>query len=93
MEREAAASSATTSRTNAVPHASQSSTSHDIADFEVVPAVQGVSNKSSVDRRQATQTTTATTTAAPRNPDPVQPQPSTITKLKDLFAPREEEGE
>ena len=83
MEREAGP------RANVVPRPSQGSSSQDTADFEVVPAAQRVSKKSSVDRRQATQT--ATVTAAPRNPDHV--QSSTTTKLKDLFAPREEEGE
>lgn len=84
MEREAATAA------NAAPHASQSSSLHDTADFEVVPAAQRASKKLSIDQRQAAQTTTATA-AAPRNPDPV--QPPTATKLKDLFAPREEEGE
>jgi hypothetical protein len=84
MERGAAATA------NAAPHASQSSSLHDAADFEVVPAAQTASKKSSIDQRQAAQTTAATT-AAPRNPDSV--QPPTATKLKDLFAPREEEGE
>ena len=79
MEREAA-----------TLHTSQSSGLHDAADFEVVPAAERASKKSSIDQRQATQTTSATA-AAPRNPDPV--QPATATNLKDLFAPREEEGE
>jgi hypothetical protein len=83
MEREAAAAV----RANAVPHPSQGSSSHDAADFEVVPAAQGVSKMSSDDQRQAAQT--AAVTASPRNPDPVQPP---ATNLKDLFAPREEEG-
>ena len=83
MEREATAAT----RANAAPHPSQSSSSHDAADFEVVPAAQTVSKKSSNDQQQATQT--ATVTAAPRKPDPVQPP---TTNLKDLFAPREEEG-
>jgi len=83
MEREDAAA-------NAAPHASQHSSSNDAADFEVVPATQRTSKKSSTDQRQAAQTAAATT-AATRNPDPV--QPPTATKLKDLFAPREEEGE
>ena len=82
MEREAAAAAA-----NEAPYASQSSSLHDAADFEVVPAAQGASKKSSTDQRQATHTTTAAA-AAPRNPDPVRP-PTTNT-LKDLFAPREE---
>jgi hypothetical protein len=85
MEREAAADAA-----NAAPHGSQSSSSHDAADFEIVPVAQRASKKSSIDQRQDTQTTTATA-AAPRDPDPV--QPPTATTLKDLFAPREEEGE
>jgi hypothetical protein len=85
MEREAA-----TVEANATTHASQSSSLHDAADFEVVPAAQRASKKSSIDQRQAAQTTTATT-SAPRNPDTV--QPTMTTKLKDLFAPREEEGE
>jgi len=84
MEREAAATA------NATPHASQSSSLHDAADFEVAPAAQRASKKSSIDQRQAAQTTTATA-VAPQNPDPVQP-PRAAT-LKDLFAPREEEGE
>jgi hypothetical protein len=79
MEREAAAL-----------HASQSSGLHDAADFEVVPAAERASKKSSIDQRQAAQITSATA-PAPRNPDPV--QPPTATNLKDLFAPREEEGE
>lgn len=83
MEREATAA-------NAALHASQSSSLHDAADFEVVPATETVSKKSSTDQRQAAQTITATA-AAPRNPDSV--QPPTVKKLKDLFAPREEEGE
>jgi hypothetical protein len=78
MEREAGAAT----RADAVPHPFQSSSSHDAADFEVVPAAQKVSKKS---------TETDTVTAAPRYPDPV--QPPAATKLKDLFAPREEEGE
>ena len=77
MEREAVAA----------PHPSQSSSSHDAADFEVVPAAQRVSKESSDDQRQTTQTATVTT--APRNSDPVRPS---TTNLKDLFAPREEEG-
>jgi hypothetical protein len=84
MEREVAAAA------NSALHASQSFSSHDAADFEVVPAAQMASKKSSIDQRQTAQTTTATA-VAPRNPDPV--QPPTATKLKDLFAPREEEGE
>ena len=86
MEREATAANAA--------HASQSSSLNDAVDFEVVPTVvpatQNASKKSSFDQQQAAQTTTATA-AAPRNPDPE--QPPTATKLKDLFAPREEEGE
>jgi hypothetical protein len=83
MEREAP--------TNATPHASQSSgLRDDDADFEVVPAAQKASKKSSIDQRQAAQPTTSTA-AAPRNPDPE--QRPTATNLKDLFAPREEEGE
>ncbi|KAF8489972.1 hypothetical protein F5888DRAFT_1808403 [Russula emetica] len=82
MEREVAAA-------NSALHASQSSSSHDAVDFEVVPAAQRASKKSSIDQRQTAQTTTANA-AAPLNPDPV--QPPTATKLKDLFAPREEEG-
>jgi hypothetical protein len=82
MERDAAAA-------NAAPHASQSSSLHDAADFEVVPTAQRASEKSSIDQQQAAHTTAATA-AAPRNPDLV--QPPTVTKLKDLFAPREEEG-
>jgi hypothetical protein len=82
MERAAAVAAA--------PHASQSSSLHDTAEFEVVPAAQRASKKSSIDQQQAAQTTTATA-ATPRSPDPV--QPPTATKLKDLFAPREEEGE
>jgi hypothetical protein len=81
MEREAAAAAA-----NSAPHASQSSSLHDAADFEVVPAAQRASKKSSIDQRQVAQTTTATVA-----PDPV--QPPTANTLKDLFAPREEEGE
>ena len=81
MEREAAA---------AFPHASQSSGLHDAADFEVVPAAQRASKNASIDQQQAAQTSTAIA-AAPRNSDPV--QVPTATKLKDLFAPREEEGE
>jgi hypothetical protein len=82
------AATATKSRANAVPDASESS-HNAIADFEVVPAAQRrAGDKSSVERR-----TQQTATIAPRNhgpdPDPAQ-QPS--TKLKDLFAPREEEG-
>lgn len=77
-----------TTAMNAGPHASQSSSLHDAADFEVVPATQTVSKKSSIDHQQAAQTTTVTA-AAPRH-DPV--QPPTATTLKDLFAPREEEG-
>ena len=84
VEQEVAAQT----RANAVPHISQGSGSHYAADFEVVPAPQRVSKKFSVDRQQASQT--ATTTVEPRNPDCVQLQ---ATKLKDLFAPREEEGE
>jgi len=80
VEREAAAAAPPAN----APHRSQSSSSHDAADFEVVPATQRVSKKSSVDRPQPT--------PAPRTPDPVQP-PTTTTKLKDLFAPREEEGD
>jgi hypothetical protein len=80
MERE-------TTTISMVPHSPQSS--HDAADFEVVPAPQRVSKKLSVDRPQATQT--AATTATSRDPDPV--QAPTTTKLKDLFAPREEEGD
>ncbi|KAI0248754.1 hypothetical protein BJV78DRAFT_1233136 [Lactifluus subvellereus] len=49
----------------------------DSMDFETVPAAQ---RDSSVNRQMLT--------AAPRNPEPVQ----LSTKLKDLFAPREEEG-
>jgi hypothetical protein len=75
-------------RANAVPQISQGSGSHDAAEFEVVPASQRVSKKWSVDRQQASQT--ATITADPQNPDPVQVP---TTNLKDLFAPREEEGE
>ena len=82
MEREAAAA-------NAALHASQNSSLHDAADFEVVPATKTASKKSSTDQRQAAQTIT-TTAAAPQNPDSV--QPPTVKKLKDLFAPREEEG-
>ena len=85
LEQEAA----TATRANAVEavtHLSQSPCSHDAADFEVVPAAQRVSKKSFADRQQ-----TATITVEPRNPGPV--QPPTTTKLKDLFAPREEEGE
>ena len=82
VEQEVAAQT----RANAVPQISQGSGSHDAVDFEVVPAPQRVSKKPSVDRQQASQT--ATITVEPRNPDPVQ-----TTKLKDLFAPREEEGE
>ena len=83
MEQEAA----TAAVANAAPHVSQSSSLHDAADFEVVPRA---SKKSSIDQRPVAQTTTATT-AAPRKPNPK--QPPTATKLKDLFAPREEEGE
>lgn len=82
MEREAAA--------NVPPHASQSSGLHDgVADFEVVPAAQkgSASKKLSIDQRQGAQPTTA----APRDPDPEQPKRA--NNLKDLFAPREEEGE
>jgi hypothetical protein len=50
----------------------------DQVDFEIVPASQP---KTSVDRRGLT--------ALSQNPGPSQPS----TKLKDLFAPREEEGE
>ncbi len=85
LEREAAAAT----RADADPHTSQSPNGHDVVDFEVVPVDQRVSKNSSVDQQQASQMTT--TPATPRNPDPV--QPSRTTKLKDLFAPREEEGE
>ena len=80
MEREATAGA------NSAPHTSQSSL-HDAADFEVVPAAQRASKRSSIDQRQVAQTTTATATA-PRNPD--REQPPTAYTLKDLFAPREE---
>ena len=83
VEQEVAAST----RANAAPQISQGSGSHDSADFEVVPAPKKVS-KSSVDRQQASQT--ATITVEPQNPDPVRVP---TTNLKDLFAPREEEGE
>ena len=77
---------ATESHPNVVSYASQSS--HDlIADFEVVPADQRLAdNFSSPDR----QTYTPTTAQPNPDPDPVH-RPST-SKLKDLFAPREEEG-
>ena len=81
MEREAAAGA------NLAPHASQSSL-HDAADFEVVPAAQRTSKRSSIDQRQVAQTTVTATATAPRNPDRV--QPPTACTLKDLFAPREE---
>ena len=83
VEQEVAAST----RANAAPQISRGSGSHDAADFEVVPAPKKVS-KSSVDRQQASQT--ATITVEPQNPDPVRVP---TTNLKDLFAPREEEGE
>jgi hypothetical protein len=83
VEREAAA--AASPRANAVPRPSQSSSSHDAADFEVVPAAQRVSDKSPVDRPQTTQTAATT-----RDPGPIQ---APTTKLKDLFAPREDEGD
>ena len=75
------------SRANVVPHASQSS--HDAtADFEVVPADRRrPDQKSSVDRQAQTATT------AQRNPDPDTVHRPSTSKLKDLFAPREEEGE
>jgi hypothetical protein len=60
---------------------------HDATDFEVVPAVQRASERSSIDQRQGAEAATATATA-PRNPDRV--WPPTATTLKDLFAPREE---
>ena len=59
-----------------VPHASEPPL--DSMDFEIVPAAQ---RDSSVDPQMLT--------AAPRNSEPVQP-PTKL--LKDLFAPREEEG-
>ena len=71
-------------------HASQRSSSHDTADFEVVPAAQRASNnKSPIDQQQVAQATV--TAAAQRNSDSVR-QP-TAAILKDLFGPREEEGE
>ena len=78
---------ATESHANVVSYASQSP--HDAtADFEVVPADQRRADEiSSVDR----QAQTATTAQRDPDPDPVH-RPST-SKLKDLFAPREEEGE
>jgi hypothetical protein len=74
---------ATESHPNVVSYASQSS--HDfIADFEVVPADRRwADNFSSLERKAHTPTT------AQQNPDPNRPSTS---KLKDLFAPREEEG-
>ncbi len=78
------------SRTNVVPRASQSSHGA-TTDFEVVPAAQRrADNKSSFVNQQA-QNSTATSQNADPDPDPVQ-RPST-TNLKDLFAPREEQGE
>lgn len=78
---------ATESRANVVPHVSQSS--HDAtADFEVVPADQRrADERSSVDRQAQTATT------AQRNPGPDTVHRPSTSKLKDLFAPREEEGE
>ncbi|KAH9964306.1 hypothetical protein BJV74DRAFT_799681 [Russula compacta] len=78
MEQEAAAS---THANDAVPYASQNS-SHDATDFEVVPAPQQADKNSSVVDLQAPIATAA------RDPDPVEPS----RQLKDLFAPREEEG-
>ena len=79
MEQEAAAS---THANDAVPYASKGS-SHDATDFEVVPAAQQADKNSSVVDLQAPIAT------AVRDPDPVEPS----RQLKDLFAPREEEGE
>lgn len=78
---------ATESRANVVPYVPQSA--HDAtADFEVVPADQRrADEKLSVDRQAQTATT------AQRNPDPGPVHRPSTSKLKDLFAPREEEGE
>lgn len=78
---------ATESRANVVSYSSQSP--HDAtADFEVFPADQRWADEiSPVDRHAQT----AATAERDPDPDPVH-RPST-SKLKDLFAPREEEGE
>jgi len=68
------------SRTNAVPRASQGSHGA-TTDFEVVPAAQ---------RRADNKSSFVTSQNADPDPDSVQ-RPST-TNLKDLFAPREEQG-
>ena len=72
------------------PRAGPSSLPFDPRDLQVVPAThsprasQKEEKKSTVDRQKGATPTPATTNSA---------QPSTQTKLKDLFAPREEEGE
>jgi len=76
MEQDAAGT-----RANAVSSSSQPHRSHDAIDFEVVSAPQKISKHSSADQQKQT-------AAASQNTDPVQQS----TKLKDLFAPREEEG-
>ena len=78
---------ATESHANVVSYASQSSRDF-IADFEVVPADQRWADKFSSLDRQAD-----TPTAAQQNPDPDPVHRPSTSKLKDLFAPREEEGE
>jgi hypothetical protein len=67
---------------NAEPFTSQRS--HDTTDFEVVPASKPAHKGPSLDRQAE-----AEAEAAPRKPDLIQPS----ANLKDLFAPREEEGE
>lgn len=58
------------------------------ADFDVVPVDQRRADEnSSVDRHAQTATT------AQRNPDPDPVHRPSTSKLKDIFAPREEEGE
>ncbi|KAH9995412.1 hypothetical protein BJV74DRAFT_883926 [Russula compacta] len=78
MEQEAAAS---THANDAVPYASQNA-SHNATGFEVVPAAQQADKNSSVVDLRAPIATAA------RVPDPVEPS----RQLRDLFAPREEEG-
>jgi hypothetical protein len=74
----------TATRANAEPYASQRS--HDTADFEIVPASKPAHKGPSLDRQAEAG---AEAEAAPRKPNLMQPSAS----LKDLFAPREEEGE
>ncbi|KAI0290587.1 hypothetical protein BC826DRAFT_1026167 [Russula brevipes] len=72
---------ATATRASAEPYASQPS--HDTTDFEVVPASKPAHKGPSLDRQAEAEVGTA-----PRKPDLMQPS----ANLKDLFAPREEEG-